>query len=114
MMLSSRLRREASRVIRTALWALLVASIAAAANLAGIQAVGSVDGWQQWLQEHAVHFLAWRVVVYSATAYGWWWMRQRVLRRENTAEARRRVRRIEVAAVATILLLEIGQWLQQP
>ena len=89
------------------LWVLLVAGIAV-----GVNVVGSIDGWERWLREHSVHFLVWRLLLYAATAYGWWWMRRRLREREPLAETHQRLLRAEIAAVATLVLLEGSQLLR--
>ena len=65
------------------------------ANVAGINLVGSVAGWERWLAASAGYFFIWRLCVYAATAYGWFWMRRRVLAREDQSgtdgQARRRL-----------------------
>src|SRR3546814_11889656 len=68
------------------LWTLLVVAAAVAVNIAGIHVVGGVEGWQHWLQAHAGHFFVWRLCLYGATAYGWGWMRRRLLRRRPSRE----------------------------
>jgi hypothetical protein len=94
------------------LWALLIFGVAVTVNVAGIHVVGSIDGWEHWLHAHSTHFLACRLVLYAATAYGWWWMRQRLRQRDPTAETRQRLLRVEIAAVVTLVLLEGSQWLR--
>ncbi|WP_447847048.1 hypothetical protein [Pseudomonas aeruginosa] len=93
------------------LWTLLVA-VAVAVNIAGIHVVGGVEGWQHWLQAHAGHFFLWRLLLYAATAYGWWWMRGRLRQREPSAEAHQRLLRTEIAAVTALVLLEGSQLLR--
>ena len=105
-------RRVASGLLRTLLWVLLVAGVAVGVNIAGIHVVGSVDGWQSWLKANRGYFFAWRLLLYAATAYGWWWMRRRLLEREHSAESHLRLRRVEIAAVITLVLLEASQVLR--
>lgn len=93
------------------LWGVLIIGVAVIANVAGIHIVGSIDGWERWLHAHSAYFLAWRLVLYAATAYGWWWVRQRLRQREPTAEPHQRLLRVEIAAVVTVMLLEGSQWL---
>ncbi|QNM96700.1 hypothetical protein [Chitinimonas koreensis] len=93
------------------LWTLLVVGAAALVNVAGIHVVGSVDAWARWLQTHALLFFAWRLGLYAATAYGWWWMRRRLRQREPGAETHLRLVRIEAAALIAIVLLEGSQLL---
>jgi len=88
------------------LWTLLVVLAAVAVNLAGIRLIGSLGGWSHWLRAHAGCFLIWRLCLYTATGYGWWWMRQRLRRRETSPDAHRRLLRTEIAAVLSIVLLE--------
>jgi len=94
------------------LWALLIFGVSVTVNVAGIHVVGSIDGWERWLHAHSAHFLAWRLALYAVTAYGWWWMRQRLRQREPMAETHQRLLRVEIAAVVTLVLLEGSQWLR--
>lgn len=94
------------------LWALLVAGVVVAANIVGIRVVGDIDGWARWLRAHSAYFLVWRLLLYTATAYGWWRMRQRLRQREQGTETHQRLLRAEIAAVATIMLLEGSQLLR--
>lgn len=94
------------------LWLLVVAGISVVVNVTGIQVVGSIDGWERWLRAHAAHFFVWRLLLYAATAYGWWWMRGRLRQREPSGEAHQRLLRVEIAAVITIVLLEGSQLLR--
>jgi len=100
------------RVGLALLWGLLVAGIAVAVNVAGVHVVGSIDGWERWLHTHAAHLFVWRLLLYTATAYGWWRMRQRLRQREPGTETHQRLLRVEIAAVATIMLLEGSQLLR--
>lgn len=90
--------------------ALLVLLAAVAVNVVGIHLSGGIDGWQAWLTAHSNHFLVWRLLLYAGTAYGWIWMRRRVLAREPSA--RQRMLRAEMAAVAAVTALEINPFLQ--
>jgi len=94
------------RVAFALLWMLAVAGIAAGVNVVGLHVVGSIAGWEQWLREHSAHFLVWRLLVYAATVYGWWWMRRRLREREPSAKAHQRLLRVEIGAVVTLVLLE--------
>ena len=93
-----------SRILSALFWSLLVGLGAVAVNVAGIQIVGSANGWARWLDANRAFFLIWRLCLYSATVCGWWWMRERVRQREP--EAARHLRRIELAAVFTVIALE--------
>jgi hypothetical protein len=91
------------------LWALLTMAVAAFVNVAGVHALGGVEGWERWLRAHAGHFFVWRLGLYAATAYGWRRMRQRLRQDEPDAEARRRLWRAEIAAVIALVALEASQ-----
>jgi len=94
------------RLGRTLLWVLAILCVAVGINMVDIRFVGGVDNWNTWLESHRGQFLGWRVCVYGATAYGWWWMRERVRQREPDSQTRVRLRRAEIAAVLAILALE--------
>lgn len=102
------------RGAKALVWAVLVLACAVGANIAGIYLVGSIAGWERWLAAASGYFLVWRLCLYGATAYGWVWMRRRLLAREANGEmgskaehqARRRLIRAEVAGVAAIAILE--------
>jgi len=95
------------------LWTVLVLALAVAANVLGIYLLGSIDDWQHWLNAAAGVFLVWRLCLYAATIYGWRWMRRRLLARENSVEAKRRLVRSEVAAVIAVAALEISLMVQE-
>lgn len=95
------------------LWTLLLALTAVAINLAGIRLIGNIDGWSHWMRGHAAYFLAWRLCLYTATGYGWWWMSRRLRQRETAPESHRRLLRAEIAAVLAIVLLEGSVLLRQ-
>lgn len=92
------------------LWAILLLVATVAANVVGIHLAGGIEGWQQWLTEHTGHFLAWRLLLYAGTVWGWLWMRHRVLACEP--ETGRHLLRAEIAAIATVAALEIDQFVQ--
>jgi len=94
------------------LGALFVLLVAVATNLIGIYLAGGIAGWQTWLTAHSNHFLGWRLLLYAGTAYGWIWMRRRVLAREPNASTRRRLLRAELAAVGAVVALEFSSFLQ--
>ncbi|MGE6688933.1 hypothetical protein ACQKFE_13205 [Stutzerimonas stutzeri] len=99
--------RHGRRLGLALLWAILLLIAAAAVNVIGIHLAGGIKGWQQWLTAHAGHFLAWRLLLYAGTTWGWLWMRRRVLAREPGT--RQRLLRAEIAAVVAVSALEISQ-----
>ncbi|KWT88522.1 MULTISPECIES: hypothetical protein [Pseudomonadota] len=98
------------RAAKALLWTVVIVAAAVVANIAGIYLVGSVAGWERWLAASAEYFFVWRLCLYGATAYGWVWMRRRLLAREDQdgtdGQARRRLVRSEVAGVVAIVVLE--------
>jgi hypothetical protein len=100
------------RAAKALLWAVVIVATAVGANIAGIYLLGSVAGWEKWLAAASGYFLAWRLCLYGATAYGWIWMRRRLLAREDDAQVRRRLVRSEIAGVIAILALEISLLMQ--
>lgn len=99
---------------RYASWSILWISglllLAAILNIAGIELAGDVQSWSDWLETNASVFLIWRICLYCAVGVGWYWMRNRVIAREGAQEAKQRFLRIEIGAVAALLLLEITNW----
>lgn len=102
------------RVGRTLLWMVLLLIAAIAVNVVGIQMAGSLGGWQQWMDTHAGAFLAWRLLLYAATVWGWRWMRQRLREREPDGEAVQRLVRVEIAAIVAVIALETSLLMQAP
>jgi sterol desaturase/sphingolipid hydroxylase (fatty acid hydroxylase superfamily) len=100
------------RAAKALLWTVVLATVAVGANIVGIYLVGSVAGWERWLAAAAGYFLVWRLCLYGATAYGWVWMRRRLLAREDDAQARRRLVRSEIAGVVAIVALEASLLMQ--
>lgn len=100
------------RAAWTLLWTVLLLAAAVAANVAGIYFLGSIAGWEQWLAEASGFFLLWRLCLYGVTAYGWMWMRRRLLARHSDAHARRRLLRTEIAAVLALVILECSLLMQ--
>lgn len=73
----------------------------------GIRIVGDVVTWQRWLHVHAWFFMVWRLMLYAVIACGWQRMHQRVRRRDDSAETRRRLRRAGIGAVLAIGTIEV-------
>jgi len=102
------------RVVLALTWVLTIALVAVVINLIGIRLIGSVGGWTGWLASHRWSLMAWRMYLYAATGYAWWWMRQRVRRREPSPETHSRLLRTEIAAVMVIAALETAALLTSP
>ncbi|MDZ5765605.1 hypothetical protein [Stenotrophomonas maltophilia] len=104
------------RAAKALLWTVVIVAASVGANVVGIYLVGSVAGWEQWLVAAADYFLVWRLCLYGATAYGWVWMRRRLLAREAQIgadeQARRRLVRSEIAGVIAIVALEASLLMQ--
>ena len=99
---------------RALAWITLVVFVAVILNIVVIHLVGDAGKWSQWLNVHSSYFLIWRLCLYSATVYGWMWMRHRLRERDASTEAHQRLLRAEGGAIATIVLLEASILLQQP
>lgn len=68
-----------------AVMALLVFSLVVLAfvvTFAGIHLLGGIENWQQWLDDHAGHFLVWRLCLYAAILAVWPWVRRQRLARD--------------------------------
>jgi len=72
------------------------------------------DSAQTWVTNHQSPLLIWRLGVYTVTARVWWKLRLRLTTREGRdAESIASVRRAEIAALLSIVLLEATNWLPQ-
>lgn len=94
------------RTARTLVWTAALLAAALAANLMGIHMLGSLAGWQRWLDESSVYFLVWRLLVYGVTASLWLRMRSKLLAREAEPLSRNRLLRAEIAGVLAVVALE--------
>lgn len=102
-----RLRELFNRRVGLALlWTVLLLIAAVAVNVVGIRMAGSIEGWQRWMDTHTGAFLAWRLLLYAGTVWGWLWMRRRLRAREPDGVAGQRLLRVEIAAVVALLVLE--------
>jgi hypothetical protein len=88
--------------------------LASCINALGIWSLGGLNNWVRWFQDHRPYFLLWRIVLYSATVYGWLRMRRRVLSTEPDTAAAARFMRAEFAAIAAVILIEAIVFLQGP
>ena len=103
----SRLRWLFNRRVGLALmWAVLLLAAAAVVNVVGIRLLGSIEAWARWMDDHAGYFLAWRLLLYTGTAWGWVWMRRRLLAREPGTTSRQRLQRTEIATILVLVALE--------
>ncbi|MHC8334116.1 hypothetical protein [Pseudomonas sp. LB3P25] len=88
-------------------WAFLLTLAAIVIGLLGIEAAAGIDDWTQWLRGQAFALLIWRLALYSATAYGWYRMRQRFAHEGLTPSQHQRLLCAEAAAVASVAVLEL-------
>ena len=91
---------------RALVWSAALISLVILINAAGIHLAGSIRAWEEWMAGASSYFLIWRLCLYGLTVLGWLWMRRRLLARERSAQACRRLLRTEMAAVAAIVALE--------
>ena len=98
------------RIGRTLLGFMGLGLVAFIVNLVGIRIAGDVQEWSAWLKDHAPIFLIWRLCLYGAVGYGWWWMRRRIIARENNPNTKSRFARIEVSTVFALITLELCNW----
>lgn len=97
---------------RGAAWALSLVVAVILINVLAIRLLGDVQAWSNWLRDHTLGLLLWRLCLYAALIYGWRWMRARLLQREPDATTR--LRRAECAGVAALVLLEVSNALSGP
>ena len=85
--------------------------LAVAMILAGLR-MSHVGDWRHFIAEHAGLFLVWRLALYGLIAWGGWRVCLRPSKFESSPEFRQRWRRIGIAVIGTIALLEASQLLQ--
>lgn len=102
------------QLTRAMFWSVVVVAAGVTVNLVGIRLLGDLATWQRWLSSHSRHFFLWRAFLYLVTAIGWWLMRRRLLLREPSEQSRHRLARTEIAALASIVLLEASSLLRHP
>ena len=100
------------RAILVLVWAVSLLIAATAVNVVGIRIAGGIDSWQAWMAAQSGAFLAWRLMLYAATAWGWLWMRRRLRTREPQRAAGQRLLRAEVAAIVAVIVLEASLLMQ--
>ena len=106
-------RRLFSRgALKVLAWLLATIAFTALINVLGIRLVGDTVTWERWLATHRVLLFIWRLCLYAAIAWGWWWMHQRVMAREPDRTARWRLLRGELAAVLLIVVFEVAEALR--
>lgn len=103
-------RRGAMSIVRSVgsatIWIGLLIALAVAINVLGIRAVGGAAAWEQWLRAHAGFFLAWRILLYTVAILFWRRLGVRLQQAGAGVEELARIRRVEIAAVLAVLLLE--------
>jgi Na+/melibiose symporter-like transporter len=85
--------------------ALFVVSLAAMSW--GVSMLGSVDAWERMLDQAAPLLFVWRCLVYAAMVWCWLWLKRRVLERDPSADARKRLLRVEIAVGLTVVVFEL-------
>lgn len=73
----------------------------------GVSMVGGIEAWQQMLDQASPVLFVWRCLVYAAMVWCWLWLRRRVIDRDPSDDARKRLRRVEVGVGLTIVLFEL-------
>lgn len=91
------------------LWVMLWTCI----SVIGILHMGGVMAWFEWRRDHAWLLFAWRMCLYAAVAYGLWWRRQQVLKRNDTPKVRARLHRVDLLALFTMAMAEVHVDLRQ-
>ena len=102
-------------VLRGLLWFTCVVLVGLAVNMVGVGITGDIEQWRDWLIRYAPVFLLWRLMLYVTLIYGWLWMRKRLIAREESAgqnkkQVQQRLLVSEICAVATIVVMEVSNW----
>ncbi|WP_313105159.1 hypothetical protein [Stutzerimonas nitrititolerans] len=73
----------------------------------GVSMLGSVDAWEHMLDDAAPLLFVWRCLVYAAMVCCWLWLKRRVLERDPSADARKRLLRVEIAVGLMVVVFEL-------
>lgn len=92
-----------------AVWMAAVLTI----HIIGVRQLGSLAAWNEWVTLHCWYFRVWRLFMYGAVAYGLWWRRQRILRRDSSPEMRRALMRTNLAALVVMAFGELQVTIRQ-
>lgn len=98
------------RLTLPSFWTVLILATALVAGAIVIEVAGGAQAWRQWLNTHAEYFRVWRMFLYTALAYSTFRLHQRLRHTGMSAHSQRALLRTEVAAAATLILLEIQNW----
>lgn len=98
------LLRRPRRLMRALLWMTLATLMLISIPLMEAWILWDMTGWREWFDAHAVYFLIWRLCLYGVTLYGWLWVRRLV----RDLEARQRLSRAAIGALAALVLLELS------
>ncbi len=98
-----------SLLFRGTVWAaVLLILLAITTKVIGLYLAGGAVTWSQWLAANTPYFWLWRMALYAAVAFGWWWMRSAPLHQQPTARA------VARAALSLALLIELSVWITPP
>lgn len=101
-------RRQSARHTATIALALVLTTLTILGiSIATIEWFGGIAHWQIWMNQNAWVLRLWRIAFYSALAYGWWRMRQHLLKRGFGRPQHQRLRRSEICSVTVILAMEL-------
>lgn len=104
------LHRLRHRLVQPILWAALCLLVAVLISLIGIELAGGIVQWEQWLKGNAGYFRLWRMLLYTALAYGWYCLHRRLLAQNISQQKRRQLMRTAIGLVVAVLLLELHSY----
>lgn len=88
------------------LWSVILGLASTVIGLLILETSSDFSAWSAWIDTNKAALLAWRLVLYSVTAGGWYRMRIRLASRGLTARQNHRLLCAEVSAIGVLVLLE--------
>jgi hypothetical protein len=88
------------------LWGVILGLASTVIGLLILETSSDFSTWSAWIDTNKVALLAWRLVLYSVTAGGWYRMRISLAIRGLTAKQNHRLLCAELSAIGVLVLLE--------
>ncbi|GKS92260.1 hypothetical protein AVTE2539_22865 [Acidovorax sp. SUPP2539] len=93
-------------ILRAAIWLALLVGVAVAAKLCGVCVLDGMGAWSLWSKQHAGVFFVCRMALYLGASWGWRHLLKRCNNQPASKEESALLRRLELASIAAVLVVE--------